>query len=113
MSVSPGKTVEYGRSIRQESVTRWPIVATDIAAALRAYGDDSLTDQVKKLRVVHVRLRGGLLPELRYRPETDWRVWQGPPDHMRLDPPWAGYLNLAVVDDVIVHVEVLYRSPLC
>jgi hypothetical protein len=29
-----------------------------------------------------------------------------------LEPPWPGYLVLDVVHDDIVHIEVLYRTPL-
>jgi hypothetical protein len=110
VSVSPGKTIEYGRSIRQESVTRWPIFATDIAAALRAYGDDSLTDQVK-LRVVHVcGCEDDVCQSVDTAPRPIGAYGKGHPT-LCLDPPRAGYLNLEVVDDVMVDVEVLHRSP--
>nr|BFE59489.1 hypothetical protein GCM10020063_040150 [Dactylosporangium thailandense] len=92
---------------------RWPIFATELAAALRAHGDDSLIDQVKNLRVVQTCGCGDdFCQSFSTAPRPVGGYGKG---HRTicLDPPWPGYLNLDVVDNDIVNVEVLYRSPLC
>jgi hypothetical protein len=91
----------------------WPIFAAELTAALIASGEDVLTDQVDRLRVVEVC---GCADDFCQGFSTGPKPSGAPRDGYRnvsLDPPWSGELNLDVVHDNIVYVEVLYRSPLC
>lgn len=91
----------------------WPVFTAELAAALDAEGDDRLTDQVGRLRVVELCGCGDDFCQSFYtaaRPAGAYGVGH---HNVGLDAPWPGYLILDVVHDEIRYVEVLYRSPLC
>ena len=46
--------VEIGSAQTALLRTTWPIFATELAAALHAYGEDRLTEQVERLRIVEL-----------------------------------------------------------
>ncbi|MDR7276131.1 hypothetical protein [Catenuloplanes atrovinosus] len=91
---------------------RYPRLAAELAAALRAAGEHRLADRVPALRIVREcgcgddfcrSLYSGPPPDGPYGPGHRC-VW--------LVPPWAGLLNLDVVDDVIRYVEIIDRPAL-
>ncbi|MEV4759711.1 hypothetical protein AB0J86_32080 [Micromonospora sp. NPDC049559] len=91
----------------------WPIFAGELAAALREYGEDRLTEQVDRLRVVEAcSCEDDFCQSFHTAPRPDGPYGDGH-RNVALDAPWSGYLVLDVVHDEIVYVEVLYRSPLC
>ena len=92
---------------------RWPIFAAELAAAIDASGEDRLTDQVGRLRIVEVCGCGDGFCQSFYTAPRPAGAHGDGHRNVCLDPPWPGYLVLDVVQDSIVYVEVLYRSPLC
>jgi hypothetical protein len=93
--------------------TKWPVFTAELAAALDAEGEDRLTEQVGRLRIVEVCGCGDDFCQSFYtRPKPAGAYGDGH-RNVCLDAPWPGYLVLDVVHDDIMYVEVLYRSPLC
>jgi hypothetical protein len=93
--------------------TTWPIFTTELAAALDGCGEDRLTNQIERLRIVELCGCGDDFCQSFYtRPKPAGAYGNGH-RNVCLDAPWPGYLILDVVHDDIVYVEVLYRSPLC
>ncbi|GLL02813.1 hypothetical protein [Dactylosporangium matsuzakiense] len=82
-------------------------------ARFETHSDVSLTDQVKKLRVVQVCDCTDASCQSFYTAPRPFGAYGESHRTICLNPPRPGYLNLDLVDDDIVHVEVLYRSPLC
>ena len=91
----------------------WPLFADELAAALEASGEDQLTDQVDRLRIVEVCGCGDDFLQSFYTAPKPAGAYGYGHRNVCLDPPWPGYLVVDVVHDNIVHVEVLDRSPLC
>ena len=93
--------------------TTWPVFTAELVAALNAESEDRLAAQVGRLRVVEVcGCSDDFCQSFYTRPKPAGAYGDGH-RNICLDPPWPGYLILDVVDHDIVHVEVLYRSPLC
>lgn len=92
--------------------TTWPIFTAELAAALSACGEDRLTDQVARLRIVEVCGCADDFCQSFYTVPKPTRAYGAGHRNVWLDAPWQGYLILDVVHDDIVYVEVLYRSPL-
>lgn len=92
--------------------TTWPAFAAELTAALNAYGEDRLTDQVERLRIVEVcGCTDDFCQSFYTKPKPAGAYGDGH-RNVCLDAPWPGFLVLDVVDDDIAYVEVLYRSPL-
>jgi hypothetical protein len=82
--------------------TTWPIFTTELAAALDACGEDRLTDQIERLRIVEVCGGGdGFFQSFYTRPKPAGAYRNGH-RNVCLDAPWPGYLILDVVHDDIV-----------
>lgn len=91
---------------------QWPVLATQIDAALHSADEPALAGLLHDLRIVR-----------RCTCEDDFcqSFYTEPPPkvaygtghrNVALDAPWPGYLILDVVDEKIMYVEVLYRPPL-
>ncbi|MEU0558668.1 hypothetical protein [Dactylosporangium sp. NPDC006015] len=93
--------------------TMWPVFTAELAAALAAEGEDRLTDQVDRLRVVEVCGCGDDFCQSFYTAAKPAGTYGVGHRNVCLDAPWPGYLILDVVHDEIMYVEVLYRPPLC
>ncbi|MEV0568272.1 hypothetical protein [Dactylosporangium sp. NPDC050588] len=93
--------------------TTWPVFTAELAAALAAEGEDRLTDQVDRLRVVEVCGCGDDFCQSFYTAAKPAGAYGVGHRNVCLDAPWPGYLILDAVHDEIMYVEVLYRSPLC
>src|SRR5262245_36475286 len=91
----------------------WPIFAAELVAALDSSGEDRLTDQIDRLRIVEVCGCGDDFCQSFYTAPKPAGAYGDGHRSVCLDPPWPGYLVLDVVHDSIAYVEVLYRSPLC
>ncbi|HZM74904.1 MAG TPA: hypothetical protein VFC19_04210 [Candidatus Limnocylindrales bacterium] len=90
---------------------RWPVLADQIETALRS-AEPALADRVGELPVV----KRCACPD-----ESCQSFYTAPPPdgaygeshrNVVLEPPWAGFLILDVVDDRITYVEVLDRPTL-
>jgi hypothetical protein len=92
--------------------TTWPIFTTELAAALSTWGEDRLTEQVERLRIVEVCGCGDDFCQSFYTGPKPVGAFGNGHRNVCLDAPWPGYLILDVVHDDIVHVEVLYRPLL-
>lgn len=93
--------------------TTWPIFAAELAVALDTAGEDLLTEQVERLRIVEVCSCDDDFCHSFHTALTPAGPYGAGHRNVCLDPPWPGYLILDVVHDDIVYVEVLYRSSLC
>ncbi len=92
--------------------TTRPVFAAELAAALDAHGEVGLKDQVERLRIVEMCSCGDDFCQSCYTaPKAPGPYGEGH-RNVCLDAPWPGYLILDVVNDEIVYVEVLHRSPL-
>ncbi|GIF69014.1 hypothetical protein Ais01nite_70490 [Asanoa ishikariensis] len=87
----------------------WPTFAAELAAALDEPG---LKDQVDRLRVVEECGCGDDFCRSFHTAPKPTGPYSAGHRNLELPAPWPGYLILDVVDDEIVFVEVLYRSPL-
>lgn len=92
--------------------TVWPVFAAELAAALRAEGEDRLTDKVDQLCIVDVCGCDDDFCQSFYTGPKPAGAYGDGHRNVCLDAPWPGYLILDVVHDDIMYVEVLYRSPL-
>ena len=92
--------------------TTWPIFATELAAVLIAHGEDRLTEQVERLRIVELCGCGDDFCQSFYTAPKPPGAHGNGHRNVGLTAPWPGYLILDVVRDDIVYVEVLYRSSL-
>jgi hypothetical protein len=90
----------------------WPVFADELAAVLEAAGEDQLTDQVDRLRIVAVCVCEDDLCQSFYTAAKPAGTYGDGHRNVCLDPPWPGYLVLDVVHDNITYVEVLDRPPL-
>jgi hypothetical protein len=90
----------------------WPIFTAELATALDAYGDDRLTVQVDRLRIVAVCACGDDFCQSFYTGPKPAGAYGPGHRNVCLEPSWPGYLILDVLHDDIVHIEVLYRTPL-
>lgn len=90
----------------------WPIFTAELAVALAAHGDDRLAVQVDRLRIVSVCGCGDDFCQSFYTGSEPAGAYGPGHRTVCLEPSWPGYLNLDVLHDDIVHVEVLYRTPL-
>jgi hypothetical protein len=91
---------------------RWPVFAAELAAALDAAGEDRLAEHAGRLRIVDVCACGDDFCQSFYTGPKPAGAYGDGHRNVCLDAPWPGYLILDVVDDDIMYVEVLYRSPL-
>lgn len=90
----------------------WPIFTVQLAMALDAHGDDRLAVQVDRLRIVAVCACGDDFCQSFYTAPKPTGAYGPGHRNVCLEPPWPGYLILDVLHDDIVHIEVLYRTPL-
>jgi hypothetical protein len=90
----------------------WPIFAAELAMALDVHGDDRLAEQVDRLRIVAICACGDDFCQSFYTGPKPVGAYGPGHRNVCLEPPWPGYLILDVLDDNIVHIEVLYRTPL-
>ena len=91
---------------------QWPTLAAQLRTALLIGQETTLAASVDSLSVVGLCSCGDDFCQSFYTgPKPDGAYGPGH-RNVLLDPPWAGYLILDVVDDEIVFVEVLYRTPL-
>ena len=93
--------------------TTWPTFTTELAAALNARGEYRLADQAQQLRIIEACGCGDDFCQSFYTAPKPAGAYGDGHRNVCLDAPWPGYLILDVVNDDIVYVEVLYRSPLC
>lgn len=91
---------------------RWPVFADELHHALLHEGQTALAATVDELRVVGLCNCGDDFCQSFFTAERPDGTFGAGRWSLELEPPWAGMLNLDVVDDVIVYVEVLYRAPL-
>ncbi|MBX7268783.1 hypothetical protein KIF24_24035 [Micromonospora sp. Llam7] len=88
--------------------TRWPVFTAELAAALRAEGEEPLAEQVGRLRVVQTcGCRDDFCRSFRTAPKPDGAYGDGH-RNVCLDAPWPSHPILDVVHDEIRYVEVLY-----
>jgi hypothetical protein len=91
---------------------QWPVLAAQLRKALLSNHETTLAASVDSLTVVALCPCGD---DFCQSFSTSPRLGSpyGPGHrNVLLDPPWAGYLILDVVEDEIVFIEVLYRTPL-
>lgn len=91
---------------------RWPVLAGQLADALRAAGEYGLASSAPQLRVVALCSCGDDFCQSFYTEQPPDGAWG--PGHLTLEliPAWDGYLLVDVVHDRIHEVEVLFRQPL-
>jgi hypothetical protein len=93
-------------------VDQWPTLAGQLRRALLAEGEATRAASVDVLRVVELCGCGDDFCQSFYTaPKPDGAYGPGHRD-VFLDPPWPGLLIVDILQDEIVFVEVLYRSPL-
>jgi len=93
-------------------VDQWPTLAGQLRRALLTDQETTLAASIDSLTVVALCPCGDDFCQSFYTaPKPDGAYGPGH-RNVLLDPPWAGYLILDVVEDEIVFVEVLYRTPL-
>ena len=90
----------------------WPTFAAELQAALDAYGEPALTEQVERLRIIEACSCGDDFCQSFYTAPKPVGAFDAGHRTVPLSSPWQGYLILDVVNDDIVYIEVLYRSPL-
>jgi hypothetical protein len=91
---------------------RWPVLSAQVAAALQAVNEPTLEALWPSVRIVERCGCGDDYCQSFYtqpRPVGTYGVGHR---NVMLDAPWDGYLILDVVDETIMHVEILHRPPL-
>jgi hypothetical protein len=79
--------------------TRWPILATELAAALGSHGEDQLREQVERLRVVEMCSCGDDFCQSFYTAPKPHGPYGDGHRNILLAAPWQGFLILNVVND--------------
>ena len=90
----------------------WPIFTAELVTVLALHGDDRLTEQVDRLRIIAVCECGDDFCQSFYTGPRPVGAYGTGHRNVCLEPSWPGYLVLDVLYDDIVHIEVLYRTPL-
>ncbi|MEV6929126.1 hypothetical protein AB0M46_32195 [Dactylosporangium sp. NPDC051485] len=91
---------------------QWPDLAAELATALREEGENDLAHQVGTLHVVEqCGCDDDFCQSFSTAPKPTGAYGRGH-RNVGLSPSKPGYLILDVVDDAIMHVEVLYRPHL-
>jgi hypothetical protein len=90
----------------------WPGLAAELAATLRAIGEDGLAAQVMHLRVLDECDCGDGFCQSFYTQPPPVGAYGPGHRNIALSPDRSGMLVLDVVDYVIMFVEVVDRPPL-
>jgi hypothetical protein len=91
---------------------RWPVLAAQVDAALRAADETVLTELWRDAHVVQECGCEDDFCQSFYTEEPPTGVHGPGHRNVALDAPWPGYLILDVVGEQIMYVEVLYREAL-
>lgn len=91
---------------------RWPVLASEIRDALLSEGEGTLADHVDALLVTSRCECGDTFCQSFYTERKPDGAYGPGHRSVPLRPPHSWTLILDVVDDRIVHVEVLFREPL-
>lgn len=91
---------------------RWPLLAAQVAAALRSADEPALADQWHGVCVVlQCGCQDDFCQSFYTAPAPEGAYGPGH-RNVALEAPWPGYLILDVVGGRIMYVEILYRAPL-
>ena len=90
----------------------WPHFAAELATALREEGENDLANQVDSLQVLEQCGCADDFCQSFYTASKPTGAYGSGHRNVCLSPAKPGYLILDVVNDAIMYVEVLYRSPL-
>ena len=90
----------------------WPVLAAEIEAALRSCDEPALAELVHELPVVSRCDCPDEFCQSFYTAQPPDGPYGDGHRNVVLEPPWAGFLILDVIDEQIMYVEVLDRPSL-
>lgn len=107
-----GAAVSYAVAMLELVQERWPVLAGQVASALRAADEPELAQLWPSVYIVkRCGCRDGFCQSFYTQPPPVGAYGAGH-RNVVLEPPWFGFLTLDVVGETIMGVEVLYRAPL-
>lgn len=91
---------------------QWPVLVAQIETALRSAGEPTLARHLYELQVVKRCVCQDDFCQSFYTSAPPEGPYGTGHRNVALGAPWPGRLIMDVVDEKIMYVEVLYRSPL-